>query len=694
MTKTFLLEIGTEEIPARFMTPALEQLREIADDEFRAARLSHGLVKTMGTPRRIVLLVESLADRQQDIVEKKKGPAKKAAFDGNGQATAAALGFARGQGIDVKDLYIETVDGVEYVFADRQDLGQPASDILPPLCVRLLKRLSFPKPMFWYSREIRFARPVRWLAALRGSEVIPFEFAGLTAGRYTYGHRFLSHEARLLDASDDYLQTVAKGSVIVDPAQRRSMIAEQVTAEAVRLGGRTSLDDELLDEVNYLVEYPRAVSGDFSRDYLEIPAEALITVMRSHQRYFPVFSDRGELLPHFIAVSNGTSEQFTDNVRAGNEKVLRARLADARFFFDEDRKVPLASHAEALDNILFMEQLGSIRAKTARVAAISEALGGALGLPDNLRNTAVRAAGLCKADLVTHMVYEFPELQGTMGGHYARLSGEEAGVAAAVSEHYAPRHAGDAPAATLPGAVVAIADKLDTLVSCFGLGFIPSGSQDPYALRRSALGIVSTLKHHSFNIPLSRLVRLGLAGLAGKMSRPEEDVFSDVHDFLLQRVRFLFAEQGLRYDVVDAVLGGSADDLPGLWERACVIQNKLDTPELTRLLTPFTRAANLVRSAVTHLPQPQLFSSDAERNLYEDVSNAAEIVEIAVARGDYEAVFAALAALSGPIDNFFTEVMVMVDDQQVRNNRLALLQQVKDTFLVMGDLSKIISEKK
>jgi glycyl-tRNA synthetase beta chain len=349
---------------------------------------------------------------------------------------------------------------------------------------------------------------------------------------------------------------------------------------------------------------------------------------------------------------------------------------------------------EALDNILFMEQLGSMRAKTTRVATISEALSGVLGLSDDLTNTAVRAAGLCKADLVTHMVYEFPELQGTMGGHYARLSGEETGVAAAVSEHYAPRHAGDAPAITLPGAVVAIADKLDTLVCCFGLGFIPSGSQDPYALRRSALGIVSTLKHHSFAIPLSSLVRLGLSGLAGKMSRPEEDVLSDVHDFLLQRVRFLFAEQGLRYDVVDAVLGSSADDLPGLWERARVLQGKLNTPQLTALLTPFTRAANLVRDTTPLLPQPALFGSDAERKLYEDIGNAVEIVEIAAARGDYEAVFAALASLSGPIDNFFTEVMVMVDDQQVRNNRLALLQQVKDSFLVMGDLSKIVQEKK
>ncbi len=694
MTKSFLLEVGTEEIPARFMAPVLEQLREAAEAALRASRLQHGAVNTLGTPRRLVLLVVDLAEQQLAVTEKKKGPAKKAAYDSEGRPTPAALGFARGQGIGANELYTEAVDGVEYVFAERHEKGLPASEVLPAICVELIKTLAFPKPMFWYSREIRFARPIRWLTALHGSEVVNFEFAGLSADRLTRGHRFLSPQSVALPDAEDYLPAMTAGKVIVDPEERRNMITEQVNNEAARLGGRSTLGRELLEEVVHLVEYPRAVAGDFNHDFLEIPPEALITVMRAHQRYFPVFSDKAELLPHFIAVSNGTSEEFTGNVRAGNERVLRARLADARFFFEEDRKIPLATHAEALDNILFMEQLGSMREKSMRLARITEAISRELGLSAQLSATAVRAAQLCKADLVTHMVYEFPELQGTMGGHYARLSGEDSGVAAAVSEHYSPRFAGDSPPATLPGAVVSLADKLDTLVSCFGLGLIPSGSQDPYALRRSALGIASILKAHNLTISLSCLVGIALAEVAAMVPRQEDEVLHDVHDFLLQRARYLLAGEDLRYDVVDAVFGSSAEDLPGLSARARVLQDKLDTPELTELLLPFTRAANLAKNIAPILPQPALFSNDAERNLHNDVCRALEKIEDAAPAGDYMAVFTALASLGRPIDAFFTEVMVMVDDEKIRNNRLALLSQVKNAFLSLGDLSKIVQEKK
>ncbi len=693
MTKSFLLEVGTEEIPARFMAPVLEQLREAAGAALRASRLQHGAINTLGTPRRLVLLVADLAEQQLAVTEKKKGPSKKAAYNSEGRPTPAALGFARGQGIDVNKLYTEAVDGVEYVFAELHEKGLATAEILPAICVDLLKALAFPKPMFWYSREIRFARPIRWLAALHGSDLVNFEFAGLCTDRLTRGHRFLSPQSVALANADDYLPVMAAGKVIVDPEERRKMITEQVKTEAARLGGRSTLDSELLEEVVHLVEHPRAVAGDFSHDFLEIPPEALITVMRAHQRYFPVFSDKGELLPHFIAVSNGTSEEFTGNVRTGNERVLRARLADARFFFEEDRKIPLATHAEALDNILFMEQLGSMREKSMRLSRITEAISRELGLSAQLTATAVRAAQLCKADLVTHMVYEFPELQGTMGGHYARLSGEESGVAVAVSEHYAPRFAGDSPPATLPGAAVSLADKLDTLVSCFGLGLIPSGSQDPYALRRSALGIVGILKKHNMTISLSRLVGFALAELSGMVLRQEGEVLHDVHDFLLQRARYLLAGDGLRYDVVDAVFGSTADDMPGLSARARVLQDKLDTPELTELLLPFTRAANLTRNIAPISPQPALFANDAERKLYNDVLLALKKIKEAAPAGDYMAVFAALAALGRPIDDFFTEVMVMVDDERIRNNRLALLLQVKNTFLSLGDLSKIVQEK-
>jgi glycyl-tRNA synthetase beta chain len=688
---TFLLEIGTEEIPARFMKPALAQLREAAAAELAALRLAHGRVEVLGTPRRLAVLVSGLEAVQDDLLEKKKGPARKAAFGEDGEPTSAAAGFARGQGVSVAELVTEAVDGVEYVFALKKITGRPASEVLPAACERIVNSLSFPKPMFWAGREVRFARPVRWLAALYGNEVVPFTFAGLTSGRETFGHRFLAPGPFALDTAGDYPSVLAEGKVIADPEERQELIRQQVNEAAAGVGGRPGADENLLEEVTFLVEFPRAVTGTFNPQYLEIPAEVLVTVMRVHQRYFPVYSAEGRLLPAFVAVSNGTAVQYLPNVRTGNERVLGARLADARFFFDEDRKKPLAGFVTDLESIMFLEQLGSMRDKTERLVKIVAGLAEAAGLSADMARTAARAAALCKADLATQMVYEFPELQGIMGGHYALLSGEEREVAAAITRHYAPRHAGDRPAESLPGAVVAVADKLDTLVSCFGLGLIPSGSQDPYALRRSALGVVSTLLEHKMNIPLERLVALALPGLAGRIKRPAAETAAEVIDFLRQRVRFLLGEAGFRYDVVEAVLGGGGDDLPGLYARASVLQEKLDTPELTRLLTPYTRAANLARNLKDGArPDPALFSSEAERKLHEATAAARAESDKAEGEPGYQAAFASLSRLYLPIENFFNEVMVMVEDEAVRRNRLALLWQVKEAFLVLGDLSRIV----
>ncbi|MBT9139682.1 MAG: Glycine--tRNA ligase beta subunit [Dehalococcoidia bacterium] len=688
--ETFLLEIGTEEIPARFIGPALTQLEKNARIALEEARLTGGKIGTYGTPRRLVLLVEGLFERQEELNELKKGPARKAAFDASGSPTKAALGFARSQGVTVEKLIVQTVEGVEYVFAARQQTGEDVFTVLPPLCVGLIRSLSFPKPMFWHSKDIRFARPIRWFVALYGSAEIPFSFAGLVAGRKTTGHRFLAPGPLDLPNAAAYLSTMEGHFVLVDPARRSREIVQQVEHAALSVGGRSIVDHELLMEVTNLVEYPKTVVGKFAAEYLEMPQEVLITAMRAHQRYFPVFEEKGSLLPYFIAISNGTRDEYLDNVRVGNERVLRARLADARFFFAEDRKLALADYVAKLDEIVFLEPFGTMRRKTERLLRLCSSLSKEVGLSKQESETVERAAFLAKADLLTQMVSEFPELQGTMGMHYARLSGESDAVSRAVAEHYAPRHATDFPAETLSGAILAVADKMDTLSACFGLGLIPSGSQDPYALRRSALGVVATMLAHGLTVPLNRLCQIALAGLSAEITRSVDEVAREMEEFLLQRVRFLFAEKSLRYDVIDAALGAKSSDLPGLFSRAKLLQSKLDTPELTRILTPFTRAGNLTRGRFESIVLPQLFIKAAEEELYRAAKQAAAILEPAAARGDLSTVFAALVPLSLPIDGFFSAVMVMAEDEAVRENRLALLSYVRDLFLVLGDLGKIV----
>ncbi|NLM46638.1 MAG: glycine--tRNA ligase subunit beta [Firmicutes bacterium] len=692
--EAFLLEIGTEEIPARFLTPALTQLAEAAAQKLQGARLTYDKIKTFGTPRRLALLVEGLADRQEDLQEKKKGPAVKAAYDAAGNPTKAAVGFARAQGVEVSDLYTEELDGVPYVFALRTEKGMDTLALLPELCGQLIRSLSFPKPMFWYSKEIRFARPIRWLAALYGDTPVTFSFAGLEAQAQTYGHRFLAPGPHPIPHAAAYPEVMRSLYVLVDPEERKAAIVAQVEAAAAAEEGYSVLDPDLLEEVVNLVEYPGVVTGHFDPAYLNIPQEVLITAMRTHQRYFPVFGGDGRLLPAFIAITNGTKQEYTCNVRAGNERVLKARLADARFFFDEDRKKPLSAYVAELEQIVFLEQLGTMRDKTDRLVRLCEALAAELQVAADVKAAAKRAAYLAKADLLTHMVYEFPELQGTMGMHYALLSGENEAVARAIHEHYMPRFAGDEPAATLPGAIVAIADKMDTLAACFSLGMIPTGSQDPYALRRNASGVVATLAAHRLPLTLQKLCVLAVEGLPDNGREAAAAVVSQLAEFLLQRVRHYFSEQGLRYDVIDAVLTGSDLDLPGLLARARTLQAKLDTPELIMLLTPYTRAANLTRNAQPGVPDPALFVAEAEQALYDAALQARQAVEANVSAGNFEAVFAALAPLYTHIARFFDEVMVMTDDAGLRANRLALLQLVKELFLPLGDISKIVQEKK
>src|SRR5919198_609 len=493
-THDLLLEIGVEELPARFCPPALEQLKARAGAARAAPRLAHGEIVTLGTPRRLVLLVRDLAARQADRDILSRGPATRIAFDAAGQPTRAAEGFARGQGISVHDLLIQADDkGVAYVYARRHEAGRSADALLPSLLRDLIYALEFPQSMRWGIHSMRFARPIRWLLCLLGDRVVPFDVEGIQTARDTCGHRALAPSPLPVPAVHDYAGTCAQAYVMVDPAQRRDVIWQQVQSAAAELGGPLHRQETLLEEVTWLVEQPLAFHGSFDPAFLELPAEVLVTSMQEHQRYFPVYErDGGRLLPYFIAVRNGL-EACMENVRHGNEKVLRARLADARFFWDEDRRCRLEDRLDALKAVVFQDTLGSQFLRTERIVWLAEVVAAALDYDPETRDRVVRTARLCKGDLVTQIVAEFPELQGVMGREYARAQGEAPLVATGIFEHYLPRGAGDLLPRSPTGIAVGLADRLNTLAGFFGLGLMPTGSADPFSLRRGAPGMTALL---------------------------------------------------------------------------------------------------------------------------------------------------------------------------------------------------------
>ncbi|MGQ9556915.1 MAG: glycine--tRNA ligase subunit beta [Desulfurispora sp.] len=690
MEKTFLLEIGMEEMPARFVSPARQQLAEQAAGLLEQERLPFGRIRTMATPRRLALLVEGLAEKQEARVVEAKGPAVKVAFDQDGRPTRAAEGFARSQGVAVTDLVVRPVGPVEYVFAVKQEESLPAVQVLQHILPRLLAGLHFPKPMRWGSQEVRFIRPVRWLVALYGSQVVPFSFAGCQSGNVTTGHRFLAPRPLVVESPEQYVELLRQAFVIVDPAERQKIIWQQIQQVAAAAGGRVEPDPELLEEVTNLLEYPTAFLGSFSETYLSMPREVLVTPMREHQRYFPVLDRAGNLLPHFVGVRNGTAEHL-DTVRAGNEKVLRARLADAAFFWQEDLRTSLADRVAALARVTWQEALGTMLDKVERLKKIAAFLAGQLGVDNAQAATAVRAAHLCKADLVTSMVYEFPELQGIMGREYARRQGEAPEVAQAIYEHYLPRFAGDELPGTLPGQILSLAEKIDNLVGCFAIGLIPTGSQDPYALRRQALGICHIVLAGKLTFSLSRLIEETYQAYAGiNLQADCRKVQDELQEFIAQRMKGLLLESGYTYDTVDAVLAAGVDDLLAVRERCAALQEVRQDAAFAAALTAFTRAANLVKKYAGAALHPDLLHHQAEKDLYRALQDVQARVAGHLAAGRYAAAFTSLARLKEPVDSFFDQVMVMVEDAAVRQTRLALLQMVTDLTRPLADLSKLV----
>ena len=681
MSKDLLLEIGTEEVPAHVMPHLLLDLKRLAGDMLAERRLAYESLRTVGTPRRAALIVEGLAERQEDVSTETRGPSVSIAFDADGNPTKAGAGFARGQGIDPAALIQR--DG--YVYASVHEEGAETAQLLTELLPELIRAIPLPNSMRWGDLDFRFIRPIRWIVALYGTEIVPFTLANVTSGSTSRGHRTLAPEDFVIAAPADYEAACEKAYIIVDPERRRAMICEQIAAVAQKCGGTAEITPDLLEEVLYLVEYPTALSGSFEEKYLALPAEAVITPMRDHQRYFPVKAADGSLLPLFITVRNGGREHL-DVVAHGNERVLRARLADAQFFFDEDRKKSLSEHREKLKTVVFQQGLGSMYEKTERlmglVTAIVEELAPDAAAYEAMEPDARRAAELSKADLVTGMVTEFTELQGIMGRAYALLDGEKPAVARAIDEQYMPRFAGDELPKSDLGFALSVADKIDNIVGTFSRGKIPTGSQDPFALRRQALGLVLMLIEHESGLLLSDLVdeAYDLYALE-EVSR--DKMQADVADFIRLRLKNVLTERGVRYDVQEAVLA-DVDFVADVPVRAAYVERLLAADGADALVQSFVRVGNIARTTETGIVDPALFTAEAEGVLLSAYESAV------AARTEGADTLPAEQALAAAIDAFFDAVMVMDKDERVRANRLNLLKAIDNYLLWTADYSKIV----
>lgn len=676
--KILLLEIGTEEIPAHAMPAILNQLKTLAEKSLTEARINFGEVKTLGTPRRLALLVNDVAATQADVQEEKRGASAKIAFDADGNPTKAAIGFAKKNKIRPEDLIVR--DG--YIYAVIREQGKPSAEIFTTLLPKIICDLNFPNNMRWGNLDFKFIRPLRWLVALFGEEIIPFEVAGVRSGKISRGHRFLSKGDFEIPAAGDYVDACEKNFVIVDQNKRRDLIVDQINSVAKSAGGVAEITDDLLEEVLYLVEYPAALAGSFEEKYLQLPAEAVITPMRDHQRYFPVKTADGKLMPLFITIRNGGQE---DIVRRGNERVLKARLEDAQFFFNEDRKKSLEAHREKLKTVVFQEGLGTVYEKTERLIKLVEKISAMLGV--DAKNS-IRAAELSKADLVTGMVTEFTELQGIMGREYAKLDGEVEEVCAAIDEHYMPRFAGDAQPKTVAGKILSLADKIDNIVATFSRGLVPTGSQDPFALRRQALGIVNLLSGARWSLSIKKIVELSmdLLNITDEVGR--EKIQQEVADFMRLRVKNVLGGS-TRYDVIDAVID-DVDDIFAVTLKAAAVEQFLKTPDATKNVQSFVRVSNLAKKAETTEINSELFTLDAEKILHGAFAAIKVAADELIDKKDFLGALDVLKKLSTPIDSFFDSVMVMDEDLTVRKNRLALLKSTDNLLGKIADFGKIV----
>jgi glycyl-tRNA synthetase beta chain len=684
-TKELFLEIGTEEIPAGFIPRAMAEMEAMITRELTNARLAFGEVKTLATPRRLALMVKGIPALQPDAEITATGPSRKAAYDADGKLTKAAEGFARGQGVDVSAIRIVATEKGEYISITRTETGRPAHELLSEILPKLINDIPFKKSMRWGDLDVRFARPIHWIVALFDGVIVPFEFGNITSGAVSRGHRFMANAPFPVRDYAHYLEECERHFVIPDPERRKEIIRRETHRVAIAAGGHLLPDEELLEQVSFLVEYPSAVHGTFSEEFLKVPKEVLITSMRSHQRYFSIVDADGRLLPGFITINNTLTPDPSVVVK-GNQRVLRARLSDARFFFEEDQKVRLDERVEALKKVVYQQKLGTSFEKMERFKALAE------GLADRL-NPAVkthtgRTAWLCKADLVTAMVGEFPEVQGIMGREYALLEGEDAAVAAAIAEHYLPNQAGGELPASDIGAFVSIADKLDTICGCFGVGLIPTGAADPYALRRATIGIISIILDRGYRLSLPELIGRSLELLTAKLMRPREQVAADVLDYF--RARFInLLGNDYPGDAVDAAVSADFVDLVDVKARIVALAEFETHSDFEPLAVAFKRVGNIIKGGTDAPVDPALFEDAAEGALHEAFLAVKASVETRVAAGSWLDALIEIATLRSPVDAFFDRVMVMAEDQRVRTNRLALLTAIARMFGKIADFSKI-----
>ena len=682
MAKDLLFEIGAEEIPAGFMPNILGQLKTLAETKLNDAHLPFESIATYGTPRRLALIVKGLADTSAEISERHKGPSASIAYDADGNPTKAAIGFARGKGLDVANLVVE--DG--YIYAETKTAGVPAKDIVTDMLPQLITGLNFPKSMHWGNLDAKFVRPVRWLVALLDEDVIPVEFATVKSGNVTRGHRFLGADEITIKNAASYVDTLKENFVMVDQDARRELISKQLHNIADSKNASIVWDDDLLEEINYLVEWPTALCGGFEESYLALPDAAIITPMKDHQRYFPLVDQDGKLLPMFITVRNG-SDHSIEVVQAGNERVLRARLDDAKFFFNEDRKKPLIDRQDGLTKIVFQEGLGNLADKTERLLTLGRVFSEECELHEDARVVLERATELAKTDLTTGMVTEFTELQGVMGKEYALLDGESSEVAEAIFEQYLPRFAGDVLPQTEAGKVLSIIDKIDNIVATFSRGLIPTGSQDPYALRRQTIGILNILLGSEWNISLRPIIVESM-NLLNVPADKQDELLGQVEEFITLRLKNIFLDREVPHHVIDLLLSNnelSVADAEGLVK--ALLANRID--ETVELVQAFTRMYNLVKDVTYTGVDESLLKEDAERALYEMATKASEASIDAWDKNDYDAVVAVPATLVPAINKFFEDVMVMDKDEAIKANRLQLVRLAYSVMAIIGDISAL-----
>ncbi len=692
MAKDLLLEIGLEEMPAHVVTPSRIQLEEKVIKFLDEHHLDYETVQSFATPRRLAVKVTAIPEKQADVEEEVKGPAKKIALDAEGNWSKAAQGFVRGQGVTTEDIVFKELNGVEYVYVTKFTKGQSAKEVLTKLN-DVITSLTFPVTMHWANYDFEYIRPIHWIVALLDDEVIPFKVLEVTTGQTSRGHRFLGDDVTFQHANE-YETKLKEQFVVVQPNERKQMIVDQANALAAEKNWQLALDEGLLEEVTNLVEYPTAFVGSFDEKYLSVPDEVLVTSMKEHQRYFEVRNDQGLLMPHFIAVRNGDNVHL-ENVIKGNEKVLIARLEDAEFFYNEDKKLTIEACVEKLKNVTFHEKIGSIYEKMQRVALIAQIIGRKVGLSEDELEDLKRASEIYKFDLVTNMVGEFPELQGIMGEKYALLQGEKPAVATAIREHYLPTSSEGELPETAIGAVLALADKLDSVFSFFSVGMIPTGSNDPYALRRQTYGVIRIIEDKGWTFPLVQLqteVDEAVNQDVEKYGVLLNEGQAEVVEFVKARLRQLLMTKNVRHDIIDAVVSAEQADLSKLFASANILKSRFEDQDFKPSMEALTRVINLAKKGQELLGDteegidPSLFENKAEKELYQAVNDLSEAFATRTIAENYEA----LVNLRPLIDAYFNETMVMVEDEKVKQNRLKQLMQIAKMALSIASLDLLI----